>query len=42
MAVIASAQITICDLNDPVKQGDEPQNPVLDMLWLDTSGDVDV
>lgn len=34
---LTSAQITICDLADPVVSGTEPKNPVLDMLWMDTS-----
>lgn len=34
---LTSAQITICDLADPVVSGAEPENPVLDMLWTDTS-----
>lgn len=37
MALIARAQVTICDLRDPVVSGEEPSSPVLDMLWMDTS-----
>ena len=32
-----SALITIVDLNDPVMSGEEPENPEIDMLWIDTS-----
>ena len=35
--MIASAHITICDLNDPIQQGTAPSSPVTGMLWLDTS-----
>lgn len=35
--VITSAQYTIVDLYDPVQQGTAPENPVADMLWIDTS-----
>lgn len=35
--LLASAQYTIVDLSDPVQQGTEPDHPVVDMLWLDTS-----
>lgn len=34
---LTSAQITICDLADPVVSGTEPENPVINMLWTDTS-----
>lgn len=37
--MIAQAQITIVDLNDPIQQGEEPASPMEGMLWLDTSGD---
>lgn len=37
MHLIAAAQFTIADLADPVQQGTAPDNPVVDMLWLDTS-----
>lgn len=37
--IIAQAQITIVDLNDPIQQGEEPASPIEGMLWLDTSGD---
>ena len=35
--MIASAHITIADLNDPIQQGTAPASPVSGMLWLDTS-----
>ena len=35
--MIASAHITISDLNDPIQQGTAPASPVEGMLWLDTS-----
>ena len=35
--MIAQAQITIADLNDPIQQGEAPASPVPGMLWLDTS-----
>lgn len=35
--VLTSAQITVCDLADPVVSGAEPSAPVIDMLWMDTS-----
>lgn len=35
--MIASAQYTIVDLNDPIQQGTAPSSPVSGMLWLDTS-----
>lgn len=35
--MIAVAQYTIVDLNDPIQQGEEPSSPVDGMLWLDTS-----
>lgn len=37
MALISSGQITITDLNDPIQQGTAPTNPVVGLLWLDTS-----
>lgn len=37
MALIARAQVTICDLADPIVSGTAPANPVKDMLWMDTS-----
>lgn len=35
--MIASAQMTIVDLNDPIQQGTAPTNPTEGMLWLNTS-----
>ena len=35
--MIAQAQITIVDLNDPIQQGEAPASPVPGTLWLDTS-----
>ena len=35
--MIASAQITVSDLNDPIQQGTAPSQPIEGMLWLDTS-----
>ena len=35
--MIAGAQFTIVDLNDPTQQGSAPDTPVTGMLWLDTS-----
>ena len=35
--MIAQAQITIADLNDPIQQGEAPASPVPGMLWLDIS-----
>lgn len=35
--MIAQAQLTITDLNDPILAGAAPENPVDGMLWLDTS-----
>lgn len=35
--IITSAQFTIVDMSDPVQSGIEPQNPEVDMLWIDTS-----
>ena len=35
--IIAVAQYTIIDISDPVLSGNEPSNPVEDMLWIDTS-----
>lgn len=37
MALIARAQVTICDLADPIVSGTAPANPVENMLWMDTS-----
>ena len=37
MGKIATAQITIADLSDPIISGSIPSSPVEDMLWLDTS-----
>lgn len=37
--MIAQAQLTIVDLNDPIQQGTEPASPIEGMLWLDTSVD---
>ena len=34
--MVARAEITIADLNDPIAQGTAPVNPTLNMLWLDT------
>ena len=35
--MIAQAQVTIVDLNDPVQQGVAPENPTEGLEWLDTS-----
>lgn len=35
--IITSANYTIVDINDPVQAGDEPTNPTIGMLWIDTS-----
>jgi len=35
--MIAGAQFTIVDLNDPIQQGSAPADPTEGMLWLDTS-----
>lgn len=35
--MIASAQFTIIDLNDPIQQGTAPASPSAGMLWLDIS-----
>lgn len=35
--LITTAQYTVADLADPVQQGTAPDNPITDMLWLDTS-----
>lgn len=35
--MIAGAQFTIVDLNDPIQQGTAPSDPTEGMLWLDTS-----
>ena len=35
--MIAGAQFTIVDLNDPIQQGSAPDQPATGMLWLDTS-----
>jgi len=35
--MIAQAQFTIVDINDPIQQGAAPSAPVEGMLWLDTS-----
>jgi len=32
---VASAQITIVDLNDPIMQGTAPENPKVGQLWID-------
>lgn len=32
-----SSQFTIVDLNDPIQSGEEPDNPIIDTLWVDTS-----
>jgi hypothetical protein len=37
MAIIASGQITILDLNDAIVSGTAPANPVVGTLWIDTS-----
>ena len=37
MGKIATAQITIADLSDPIISGSTPSSLVEDMLWLDTS-----
>lgn len=34
--MIAGAQYTIVDLNDPIQQGTAPSSPKVGMLWLDT------
>ena len=31
--MIAQAQITLVDLNDPIQQGSAPASPVEGMLW---------
>lgn len=36
-AIIANAQITIQDLNDPIISDSAPTNPTEGLLWLDTS-----
>lgn len=33
MAIIAQAQKTIVDLNDPIQQGTAPAAPLEGMLW---------
>jgi hypothetical protein len=35
--MIAQAQKTIVDLNDPIQQATAPPNPAEGVLWLDTS-----
>lgn len=40
--LVASAHITIADLNDPVVSSTAPPNPATGQLWLDTSGNNDV
>ena len=35
--MLAQAQFTVVDLNDPIISGTAPAAPVADMLWLDTS-----
>lgn len=37
--MIAGAQFTIVDLNDPIQQGTVPSDPATGMLWLDTAED---
>ena len=42
MSVIAVAQYTIRDETDMIVSDTAPSNPTVDLLWLDTSGDIDV
>lgn len=41
MAQLASGQITLADLTDPIISGTAPPNPSEGQLWLDTSGETD-
>lgn len=41
MAHLASGQITLADLTDPIISGTAPPNPTEGQLWLDTSGETD-
>lgn len=42
MAIISNASITLIDLNDSISSLTPPANPILGMLWLDISGEVNI